>query len=114
MTTNLRCAIAEGPSYTDSPAVDRGRVRGVSSAAEAILMHRTRTFLFLSLVSSLALTACPEKKAEKEPPVAPETEENAAAEAAEDEEAADQKKPEEKRPEEKKGAEDEKADEGGW
>lgn len=83
-------------------------------------MQRTLTFVFVGLVSGLALTGCPEKKAEKEPPAAPEdnTEEKAAAEDQEDE-SADQKKPEEKKAEEKKPAEKkpaagEKADEGGW
>jgi len=80
-------------------------------------MQRTLTFLFVSLVSGLALTGCPEKKAEKEPPAAPDTDEGAAAEEAKEEEAADEKKPEEKKPaepkaEEKKAAD--KPDEGGW
>ena len=80
-------------------------------------MQRTLTFLFVSLVSGLALTGCPEKKAEKEPPVAPDSDEGAAVEDTKEEEAADdnkaeEKKPEEKKPEEKKAAD--KPDEGGW
>jgi hypothetical protein len=84
-------------------------------------MQRILTFLFVGLVSSVVLTGCPEKKAEKEPPATPEdtSEEKAAADEPESEEpeaaAADQKKPEEKKPDEKKPAKaDEKVDEGGW
>jgi hypothetical protein len=81
-------------------------------------MQRILTFLFVGLVSGVALTGCPEKKAEKEPPATPEdtSEEKAAADEPEPEAAAaDQKKPEEKKPEEKKPAKaEEKADEGGW
>lgn len=83
-------------------------------------MQRILTFLFVGLVSGVALTGCPEKKAEKEPPATPEdiSEEKAAADEPESESepeaaAADQKKPE--KPEEKKPAKaDEKVDEGGW
>ena len=41
-------------------------------------MQRTLTFLFVSFVSGFALTGCPEKKAEKEPPAAPDSDEGAA------------------------------------
>jgi len=80
-------------------------------------MQRKFTFLFVSLVSGFALTGCPEKKAEKEPPAAPDSDEGQAAEDTKEEEAAEEKKPEEKKaedkkPEEKKAAD--KPDEGGW
>jgi hypothetical protein len=80
-------------------------------------MQRTLTFLFVGLVSGFALTGCPEKKAEKEPPAAPEDidEEKAAADEEPEAAAADEKKPEPAKPAEKKPAKaEEKADEGGW
>lgn len=81
-------------------------------------MQRTLTFLFV-LASGFALTGCPEKKAEKEPPAAPDSDEGegAAVEDTKEEEAADEKQPEEKKPEEKKPEEQkaaDKPDEGGW
>ena len=69
-------------------------------------MQRSFTFLALALVSSLVLTACPEKKAEKEEPATPDMP------AAADQSGAEEKKAEEKKEEPKK---DEPAkEEGGW
>ncbi len=75
-------------------------------------MHRTVTFLLVGLVSGFALTGCPDKKAEKEPPAVeddPATAEDQGADDDQaDEEAADQKKPDPKK------ADSDDKDEGGW
>ena len=68
-------------------------------------MHRSFTVLSLALVSSLVLTACPEKKAEKEEPASPDMP------AAADQSGAEEKKAEEKKEEPKK---EEPKEEGGW
>jgi ribosomal protein L12E/L44/L45/RPP1/RPP2 len=70
-------------------------------------MQRLFTVLSIAVVSGLALTGCPEKKAEKEDPATPDTP------AAADEPAApaDEKKAEEKKEEKK---EEPAKEEGGW
>jgi hypothetical protein len=73
---------------------------------EANAMQRLFTVLSIAVVSGLALTGCPEKKAEKEDPATPDTP------AAADEPApADEKKAEEKKEEKK---EEPAKEEGGW
>jgi hypothetical protein len=78
-------------------------------------MQRTLTVLIVGLASALALTGCPEKKAEKEAPASADDPVNDQSGAAEDKkkeekaEKADDKK--------KEGADDDKddkKDEGGW
>jgi hypothetical protein len=68
-------------------------------------MQRSFTVLSLALVSSLVLSACPEKKAEKEEPASPDMP------AAADQSGAEEKKAEEKKEEPKK---EEPKEEGGW
>jgi len=68
-------------------------------------MHRSFTVLSLMMISGLALTGCPEKKAEKEEPATPDTP------AAEPAAAGEEKKAEEKAEEKK---EEPAKEEGGW
>jgi len=68
-------------------------------------MQRLFTVLSVAVVSGLALTGCPEKKAEKEEPATPDTP------AAADQAPADEKKAEEKKEDSKEEPEKE---EGGW
>jgi hypothetical protein len=70
-------------------------------------MQRSFTVLSLALVSSLVLTACPEKKAEKEEPAAAPD-----MPAAADQSGAEEKKAEEPKKEETK--EEPAKEEGGW
>jgi hypothetical protein len=78
-------------------------------------MQRTLTVLFAGLVSSLILTGCPEKKAEKEAPATADdpvaADQSGAAEDKKKEEKAEEKT--EKKTEAAEDKKDEK-DEGGW
>jgi outer membrane murein-binding lipoprotein Lpp len=68
---------------------------------------RLFTVLAIAIVSGLALTGCPEKKAEKEEPATPDVP------AAADQSGTDEKKADEKKEEKKDEAADDK-DKGGW
>jgi hypothetical protein len=70
---------------------------------EANDMQRLFTVFSIAMVSGLALTGCPEKKAEKEEPATPDT---PAAEAPAEEKKAEEKKEEKK--------EEPAKEEGGW
>jgi hypothetical protein len=70
-------------------------------------MQRLFTVLSIALVSGLALTGCPEKKAEKEEPATPDM--PAAADSDPAEEKSDEKA--EEKPEDK---EEPAKEEGGW
>jgi hypothetical protein len=88
-------------------------------------MQRTVSVLLTSFLAGLLLTGCPEKKVEKEEPVAPTVasdkngaDDKAAADDEHGEEAAeapgDDKKPVKKRHTDKKDAAGAEKDQGGW
>jgi hypothetical protein len=70
-------------------------------------MQRLFTVLSIALVSGLALTGCPEKKAEKEEPATPDTP------AAADSDPAEEKS-DEKAEEKDEDKEEPAKEEGGW
>jgi len=71
-------------------------------------MQRFFPVLSVAIVSSLALTGCPEKKAEKEEPATPDMP------SAADQSGAEEKKADEKKEEKKEEPAAKDKEEGGW